>query len=167
MGTRPWIVDDGLWALVELMLPERPSGPRPVSDRLCLQGILFVLHDDTAWQLLPLELGFGSGQTWRHRLAPGQRAGVFDRLHRVLLAELNAAGEPDWSHACMDGSHHPRERGHRHRSVTGRPAEERQQVPPDLRRTRSRRQLRHPAALSERPAESSMRMLLRPAVHRT
>ncbi|MBM7057545.1 transposase [Streptomyces durocortorensis] len=56
-------MDDELWALVEPSLPpwpERSPGPRPVSDRLCLQGILFVLHNDIAWQLLPLELGFGS-----------------------------------------------------------------------------------------------------------
>ncbi|MFI1035861.1 transposase [Streptomyces sp. NPDC020951] len=37
--------------------------PRPVPDRLCLQGILYVFHSGIAWQLLPLELGFGSGQT--------------------------------------------------------------------------------------------------------
>ncbi|MFD8672408.1 transposase [Streptomyces seoulensis] len=37
-----------------------------MSDRLCLQGILFVLYNGMAWQLLPLELGFGSGRTcWR------------------------------------------------------------------------------------------------------
>ncbi len=89
-------MDDELWALVEPLLPPRPErspGPRPVSDRLCLQGILFVLYNDTAWQLLPLELGFSSGQTCWRRLERWQEAGVFDQLHRVLLAELNAAGE--------------------------------------------------------------------------
>ncbi|MFE7523114.1 transposase [Streptomyces halstedii] len=47
VSTRPWIVDDDLWALIEPLLPpspERSPGPRLVSDRLCLQGILFVLH---------------------------------------------------------------------------------------------------------------------------
>ncbi|MGW1617124.1 hypothetical protein ACWCQZ_48855 [Streptomyces sp. NPDC002285] len=35
---------------------DRPvAGPRPVADRLCLQGILYVLFNDMAWQLLPLE----------------------------------------------------------------------------------------------------------------
>ncbi|MFD9327965.1 hypothetical protein [Streptomyces sp. NPDC060065] len=34
-----------------------------------------------------------------------QQAGVFDRLLRILLTELNAAGELDWSRACADGSH--------------------------------------------------------------
>ncbi|MGW7102759.1 hypothetical protein [Streptomyces sp. NPDC054838] len=33
-----------------------------------------------------------------------QQAGVFDRLHRILLSELNAAGELDWSRACVNGS---------------------------------------------------------------
>jgi transposase len=59
-------VDDALWALIEPLLPPWPArspGPRPVADRLCLQGILYVLYNDIAWQLLPLELGFGSGQT--------------------------------------------------------------------------------------------------------
>ncbi|MET8216162.1 transposase [Streptomyces hirsutus] len=55
VGTRPWIVDDELWALIEPLLPpwpERSPGPRPVPDRRCLQDILYVLHHDIAWQLL-------------------------------------------------------------------------------------------------------------------
>ncbi|WP_399479380.1 transposase [Streptomyces sp. OUCMDZ-4982] len=57
-----------------LPCPERSPGPRPVSDRLCLQGILFVLYNDIAWQLLPLELGFGSGQTcWRATWSGGRK----------------------------------------------------------------------------------------------
>ncbi|WP_385625516.1 IS5 family transposase (plasmid) [Streptomyces sp. P8-A8] len=114
MSTRPWIVDDELWALIEPLLPpwpERSPGPRPVSDRLCLQGILFVLYNDIAWQLLPVEMGFGSGQTCWRRLDRWQKAGVFDQLHRVLLARLNAAGKLDWSRACVDGSHSARKRG--------------------------------------------------------
>ncbi|WUM75049.1 IS5 family transposase [Streptomyces sp. NBC_00328] len=108
MTTRPWIVNDGLWARIEPLLPpwpERSPGPKPVDDRLCLQGILYVLHQDIAWQLLPLELGFGSGQTCWRRLGRWQQAGVFEKLHRLLLAELNAVGELDWSRACVDGSH--------------------------------------------------------------
>ncbi len=50
--------------------------------------------DDDTWQLLPLEPGFGSGQTCRPRLVRWQQGGVFD-LHRILLAEPNAVGELD------------------------------------------------------------------------
>ncbi|MFI0977698.1 transposase [Streptomyces sp. NPDC021093] len=80
--------------LIEPLLPpwpERSPGPRPVPDRLCLQGLLYVLYHDVAWQHLPLELGFGSGQTCWRRLGRWQQAGVFDQMHRILLA----TGVPD------------------------------------------------------------------------
>ncbi|WUQ57602.1 IS5 family transposase [Streptomyces canus] len=108
MSVRPWIVDDDLWALIEPLLPTWPQkapGPKPVDDRLCLQGILYVLYNDVSWQLLPLELGFGSGQTCWRRLGRWHEAGVFEQLHRLLLAELHAADALDWSRACVDASH--------------------------------------------------------------
>ncbi|MFE7072653.1 IS5 family transposase [Streptomyces sp. NPDC057620] len=108
------MVDDDLWVLIEPLLPpwpERSPGPRPVADRLCLRGILYVLCNDIAWQLLPLELGFGSGQTCWRRLEWWQQAGVFDQLHRVWLAELNAASELDWLRACVDGPQPRQKRG--------------------------------------------------------
>ncbi|MFF0479353.1 transposase [Streptomyces sp. NPDC004284] len=62
---------DDLWARIGPLLPPWPKkapGSQPVPDRLCLQDILYVLHNDIAWQLLPLELGFGPGQAcWRRR----------------------------------------------------------------------------------------------------
>ncbi|MEV6690302.1 transposase [Micromonospora sp. NPDC051196] len=105
---KPWVIDDELWELVEPLLPpwpRRSPGPRPVPDRLCLQGILFVLHTGIGWEDLPQELGFGSGMTCWRRLRRWTDAGVFDRLHRLLLAELNAAGRIDWSRAVIDGGH--------------------------------------------------------------
>jgi transposase len=71
----------------------------------CLQGILFVLHTGIGWEDLPQELGFGSGMTCWRRLQRWTEAGVFDQLHQLLLARLNAAGRIDWSRAAMDGSH--------------------------------------------------------------
>jgi transposase len=41
---------------------------------------------------------------WR-RLRVWQQAGVWERLHALLLAELHAAGEIDWSRAVCDSSH--------------------------------------------------------------
>jgi transposase len=41
---------------------------------------------------------------WR-RLAEWHEAGVWDRLHQVLLAESHAAGKLDWSRAVIDSSH--------------------------------------------------------------
>jgi transposase len=41
---------------------------------------------------------------WR-RLRGWQEAGVWQRLHEALLAELNAAGALDWSRAVIDSAH--------------------------------------------------------------
>ena len=101
---------DGLWERIEPLLPAkqrrfRYPGRKPFDDRLALQGILFVLHTGIAWRHLPAELGFGGGSTCHRRMDEWQRAGVWDRLHAVLLAELRAAGELEWSRAVADGSH--------------------------------------------------------------
>lgn len=116
-----------LWALIEPLLPPWPQkapGLKPVDDWLCLQGILYVLYNDVSWQLLPLELGFGSGQTCRRRLSRWHEAGVFEKLHHLLLAELNAADALDWTRACVDASHIRAKKGARQptrrRSPAGR-----------------------------------------------
>ncbi len=41
---------------------------------------------------------------WR-RLRDWHQAGVWQRVHESLLAELHAAGALDWSKAVTDGSH--------------------------------------------------------------
>lgn len=64
-----------------------------------------MLYTGIGWEDLPQELGYGSGMTCWRRLKRWTDAGVFDRLHRLLLAELNAAGRIDWSRAILDGSH--------------------------------------------------------------
>jgi transposase len=105
---RPWDVDDELWALIEPVLPPRPEKaprPKPIPDRPCLQGILFVLHTRIGWEDLPQELGFGSGMTCWRRLERWTEARVFDQVHQILLVRLNAANRIDWSRAAMDGSH--------------------------------------------------------------
>ncbi|SCF81376.1 transposase [Streptomyces sp. Ncost-T10-10d] len=63
-------MDDDLWAIdraVVTGLAGQGSGTRPAAGRLRTQGILHVPHNDIAWQLLPPEPGFGSGQICRRR----------------------------------------------------------------------------------------------------
>src|SRR5206468_2899618 len=60
---------------------------------------------------LPQELGFGCGMTAWRRLRAWQEAGVWQRLHELLLAELHAAGDLDWSRAIADSSHVPAKGG--------------------------------------------------------
>jgi transposase len=109
MATAPWIVSDELWELVEPLLPRkerrfRYPGRKRLPDRQALQGILFVLHTGMAWRHLPAELGYGSGATCYRRLDEWQQAGVWERLHALLLARLRAAGEIEWSRAIADSS---------------------------------------------------------------
>ena len=92
-GPGAWVVSDELWELVEPLLPSRERrsrypGRRRLPDRQCLQGILYVLHTGIPWHDLPPELGLGSGVTCWRRLEEWQRAGVWERLHRLLLNKL-------------------------------------------------------------------------------
>ncbi|MEU8882790.1 IS5 family transposase [Streptomyces hydrogenans] len=108
-NSRPWIVSDELWSLVEPLLPlpapKLVSGRPRVPDRQALCGILFVLHTGIQWEYLPQELGFGSGMTCWRRLATWNEAGVWDQLHLVLLKKLRSAKQLDWSRAVIDSSH--------------------------------------------------------------
>ena len=109
------LVPDELWADVEPLLPvepPKPRGGRPrVPDRRCLTGIVFVLRSGIPWELLPQELGCGSGMTCWRRLRDWHEAGVWHALHRVLLAKLGAADRIDWTRAAVDSTSVPAKRG--------------------------------------------------------
>jgi len=65
------ILDDELWVLIAPLLPPKPRrakypGRMPLNDRAVLAGILFVLQSGIPWEMLPKELGCGSGMScWR------------------------------------------------------------------------------------------------------
>ncbi|WP_455570072.1 IS5 family transposase [Streptomyces tauricus] len=109
--SRPWIVSDELWSLIEPLLPEPApklvQGRPRVPDRQALCGILFVLHTGIQWEYLPQELGFGSGMACWRRLAAWNDAGVWDQLHVVLLEKLRSKDQLDWDRAVIDSSHGP------------------------------------------------------------
>jgi transposase len=109
------LVSDELWATVRPLLPPerpRPKGGRPrVPDRAALAGIIFVLRTGCPWEWLPKELGCGSGVTCWRRLRDWQRAGVWHRLHTVLLERLEAADKLDWGRASLDSASVPAKGG--------------------------------------------------------
>ena len=84
--------------------PRYPGRPR-LDDRKVLNGILFVLYTGIRWECLPQELGYGSGMTCWRRLRDWNEAGVWQRLHELLLAELRGAGLLDFTRAAVDSSH--------------------------------------------------------------
>jgi len=108
-------VPDDLWKCIEPLLPQeplKPKGGRPrVPDRACLTGIIFVLQSGIPWEMLPQEMGCGSGMTCWRRLRDWQEAGVWDRLHQALLDTLGAADHIDWERACVDSASIPAQKG--------------------------------------------------------
>lgn len=104
------LLTDELWSVIVPILPApkprrfRFPGRKPVGDRQCLTGILFVLKTGIPWEDLPQEMGCGSGMTCWRRLRDWRRAGVWERLHAMLLANLHEAGQIDWSRAVVDSA---------------------------------------------------------------
>jgi transposase len=104
------LIDDELWSLIEPLLPARAprnrqfAGRKPTPDRAVLTGIVFVLRSGIAWNLLPQEMGCGSGTACWRRLVAWQEAGVWQHIRETLLAELRRRGEIDFSRALVDSS---------------------------------------------------------------
>src|ERR671917_2134564 len=109
------LVTDELWETIAPLLPPeppKPQGGRPlIDDRAALSGIVFVLKSGIPWEMLPQEMGCGSGSTCWRRLREWQRAGVWERLHRLLLDRLGSRGRIDWSRAALDSASVPAKRG--------------------------------------------------------
>jgi transposase len=109
------LVSDELWEIVEPLLPKeppKPKGGRPrVDDRATLTGIIFVLRSGIPWEMLPKEMGCGSGSTCWRRLRDWQEAGVWEELHRVLLDRLGEADRIDWERASLDSASVAAKRG--------------------------------------------------------
>lgn len=119
-----FLVPDDLWAAIEPLLPAtrpKPKGGRPpIPDRAALTGIIFVLKSGIPWEMLPREMGCGSGMSCWRRLRDWHAAGVWAALHRLLLERLHGAGEIDWRRAALDSASVPAKRGARSSARTRR-----------------------------------------------
>lgn len=101
-----------LWDRIRPLLPPPPKPKRPdrpgrkrLDDRRCLIGILFVLKTGIAWEDLPAEMNCGCGMTCWRRLRDWDAAGVWQRLHELLLAEMRAAGQLELAAVVADASY--------------------------------------------------------------
>ena len=103
------LLTDTLWEAIDPLLPAEPAKPkggrpRVITNRAALTGILFVLRSGIPWEMLPQELGCGSGMTCWRRLRDWQQAGVWHRLHQTLLNRLGERDAIDWSRASLDSA---------------------------------------------------------------
>lgn len=103
------LLDDKLWIRIEPLLPVqewrfRYPGRKPISNRQALTGILFILKTGIPWEDLPQEMGCGCGMGCWRRLKEWHEAGIWQKVHETLLAELNSKGQIDWQRAVVDSS---------------------------------------------------------------
>jgi transposase len=103
------LVTEELWETIEPLLPPevpKPHGGRPrIDDRAALTGIVFVLKSGIPWEMLPQEMGCGSGMRCWRRLKEWNEAGVWEELHRRLLDRLGGeADQIDWERASLDSA---------------------------------------------------------------
>src|SRR3954468_10455077 len=100
------LVPDELWELFERVVPPKPTRPqgggrRRYDDRQVLAAIVFVATSGCTWRQLPPVFG-ASWQTVYPRVAGWSRARVWAKLYRVILDELGAGGDLDWSRCAID-----------------------------------------------------------------
>jgi transposase len=104
----------------------KPQGGRPrIDDRSVLAGIIFDLKSGIPWNMLPKEMGCGSGSTCWRRLRDWQEAGMWEELQRVLLNRLGEADRIDWDRVSPDSASVPAKRGDKEPARTRRIGERR------------------------------------------
>lgn len=101
------------WAKIEPLLPaprRQPRGGRPwIDNRSVLEGILWVLKTGARWRDLPD--GYPSPSTCWRRLKQWEEEGIWLRVWRSFLAELDARGRLDWEESFIDASFFPAKKG--------------------------------------------------------
>jgi transposase len=100
-----------VWGGIEALLPEEPPKPKGgwprIDNRAALTGIRFGLKSGIPWEMLPQEMGYGSGMICWRRLKVWHEAGVWERLHQRILERLGEADQIDWERASLDSSSVP------------------------------------------------------------
>jgi transposase len=99
-------ITDEQWAVIEPLLPEPEAsengGPKPVPNRPCFEGVLWVLRSGARWKDLPKH--FPSASTCWRRLQAWEEADVLLDAWRALLGALDAAGQLKWHECFADGT---------------------------------------------------------------
>jgi transposase len=99
-------VTDEQWTKIEPLLPEytpSPKGGRPPKDnRDVFEGIAWVLRSGARWQDLPDE--YPSSTTCWRRLQEWEEQGIWLKIWRKFLSELDECSQLEWEETFADGS---------------------------------------------------------------
>jgi transposase len=112
---KAWEVTDEFWKRVEPLIPVRQravaqayirksgGGRKPKNPRLVFEGIVFVLRTGCQWKALPAER-FGSASAIHARFLEWAKAGVFESLWKLGLAEYDEFEGIAWRWQSIDGA---------------------------------------------------------------
>lgn len=118
------LLTDEQWQKIDPLLPRfkrsGKGGPKPIDNRRVFEGILWVLRSEARWKDLPGR--YSSPSTCWRRLRDWEEQGVWERVWRAFVAELDERGQLDWAETFADGSFAPAKKGAR---ASGRPNVER------------------------------------------
>jgi transposase len=103
------LVDDALWELIRPLLPpplphKSPAGRKRLDDRKALTGVLFILQSGLPSEMLPQEMGCGSGMTCWRKARDWQKAGVWASCIVFCWRKLRHADRLDFSRVTADSS---------------------------------------------------------------
>ena len=104
--TKPWKVSEEFWEKVEPLIPPAPShakgGRTRIDDRDAFAAMIYVLRTGIQWNALPRQMGASS--TVHDRYQEWERAGFFEELWRVGLAEYDELEGIEWEWQALDGA---------------------------------------------------------------
>lgn len=113
---------DAQWREVEALLPPKPNqrgrGKPRVSDRKCLEGILWILWTGCPWSELPRR--YGSYTTCWRRLKEWEEKGVWEDVWHGILQKLYEKGKLHLDEVMMDGSFASAKKGGRPSASRGK-----------------------------------------------
>ncbi len=106
MARNERMLTDRQWRMIKPVLPKLcggPKGGRPwADDRPTLEGIVWVLKTGARWCDLPER--YPSPATCWRRLALYEQWGVWDRIWRRVLRQLERRGRVKWAESFADAT---------------------------------------------------------------
>ena len=125
MARKVELITEAQWALIAPLLPEPKAsakgGRKPIANRACFEGILWVLRSGARWKDLPPERYPSPSTCWR-RLRDWEERGVWLAAWRALLGQLDEKQHLDWEECFTDASFSPAKKG---ANVSEKPSVER------------------------------------------
>ena len=106
---------DEFWRRVEALIPLRQrladqnytrvagGGRKPKDPRLVFEALVYVLRTGCQWKALPAER-FGSASAIHARFLEWEKAGVFENLWRLDLAQYDEMEGIAWRWQIIDGA---------------------------------------------------------------